>query len=143
MQDFLVDLFGLHATASTITASQTCWRAVLVSFIALVLLRISGRRTFAGNSSLDMVVKFMLEAVLSRAILGSSPFWPTVAAATTLVVFHRLLAYATYFSPTLSRLIKGEASVVAEGGVIHHHELRYASLSEAAMRGRAQHGQPR
>ncbi len=134
MQEFLVDLFGFQAKADTITASQLCWRTVLVSLIAIVLLRISGRRTFASNSGLEMVVKFMLGAILSRAIAGDSPFGPIVAAAVTLVLFHRLLAYATYYFPAFSRLLKGQDSVLAENGAINHHELRRASLSEAALR---------
>jgi len=134
MQEFLIELFGFHAKADTITTSQICWRTGLVSIIAIILLRISGRRTFASNSGLEMVVKFMLGAILSRAIAGDSPFGPIVAAAVTLVLFHRLLAYATYAFPAFGRLLKGQDSVLVDGGVIKHHELRRASLSEAAMR---------
>lgn len=134
MTDFLVDLLGLDAKANTITASQICWRTGVVFIIAIVLLRLSGRRTFASNSGLETVVKFMLGAILSRAIAGDSPFGVIVAAAVTLVLLHRLLAYATYFFPALGRLVKGESSVLAEGATIHHHELRRASLSEEALR---------
>ena len=134
MQDFLIDLFGFHAKADTITVSQICWRTGLVSIIAIILLRVSGRRTFASNSGLEMVVKFMLGAILSRAIAGDSPFGPIVAAAVTLVLFHRILAYATYSFPAFGRLLKGEDSILAEAGVIDHKELRRASLSEEAMR---------
>lgn len=131
--DFLVDLLGLEAKADTITASQICWRTGAVFLIAIVLLRLSGRRTFASNSGLETVVKFMLGAILSRAIAGDSPFGAIVAAAATLVVLHRLLAYATYTFPALGRLVKGESSVLAENGQIRHHELRRASLPEEAL----------
>ena len=134
MQEFLIDLFGFHAKADTITVSQICWRTGLVSIIAIVLLRISGRRTFASNSALEMVVKFMLGALLSRAIAGDSPFGAIIAAAVTLILFHRLLAYATYFFPAFGRLLKGQESVLAEGNDIRHAELRRASISEDAMR---------
>jgi uncharacterized membrane protein YcaP (DUF421 family) len=141
MTNFLVDLLGLTAKADTITAGQICWRTGVVFIIAIVLLRVSGRRTFASNSGLETVVKFMLGAILSRAIAGDSPFGVVVAAAVTLVLLHRLLAYATYFFPALGRLVKGESSVLAEGTTIHHHELRRASFSEealhAALRGAA------
>jgi uncharacterized membrane protein YcaP (DUF421 family) len=133
MSNFLVDLLGLHAKADTITASQICWRTGVVFLIAIVLLRISGRRTFASNSGLEMVVKFMLGAILSRAIAADSPFGVIIAAAVTLVLLHRIMAYATYFFPALGRLIKGESSVLAEGTTIHHHALRRASLSEEAL----------
>ncbi|RYY20907.1 MAG: DUF421 domain-containing protein [Cytophagaceae bacterium] len=134
MQEFFVDLLGLDKKADTLAVGQICWRTGVVFIIAIVLLRLSGRRTFASNSGLEMVVKFMLGAILSRAIAGDSPFGVIVAAAVTLVVLHRLLAYATYFVPALGRLVKGEDSVLAEGETIHHEQLRYASLSEEAMR---------
>ncbi|QKG57805.1 DUF421 domain-containing protein [Hymenobacter sp. BRD128] len=144
MKDFLVDLLGLAAKADTITTSQICWRTLVVFIIALVLLRVSGRRTFASNSGQETVVKFMLGAILSRAIAGDSPFGVIIAAAVALVLLHRLLAYATYFSPAFGRLVKGESSVLAEGATVNHHELRRASFSEealhAAVRGAANLG---
>jgi uncharacterized membrane protein YcaP (DUF421 family) len=133
MKDFFAELIGLHETAQTISAGQISARTVVVFLIALVLLRLSGRRTFASNSALEMIVKFMLGATLSRAIAADAPFFTILAAATTLVLVHRALAYITYFFPAVGRLIKGEASVLAEGATIHHHELRRASISEEAL----------
>lgn len=134
MKEFFVDLLGLDQKADTIAVGQICWRTGVVFIIAIILLRMSGRRTFASNSGLETVVKFMMGAILSRAIAGDSPFGPIIAAAATLVLLHRLLAYATYFFPALGRLVKGQGSVLAEGENIHYNELRYASLSEEAMR---------
>lgn len=141
MKEFLVDLLGLNEKADTIAVSQICWRTGVVFIIAIILLRISGRRTFASNSGLETVVKFMLGAILSRAIAADSPFGPIIAAATTLVLLHRLLAYATYFLPALGRLVRGEPSVLAEGAELNLPEMRRASISEeavhAAVRGAA------
>lgn len=133
MIEFLVDLLGLDAKADTITTSQICWRTLVVFIIALVLLRVSGRRTFASNSGQETVVKFMLGAILSRAIAGDSPFGVIIAAAVMLVLLHRALAYATFFFPAFGRLVKGESSVLAEGADINRHELRRASFSEEAL----------
>lgn len=83
------------AKADTIVTSQMCWRISVVFLIAIALLRISGPRTFASNSSLEMVVKLILGAVLSQAIAGDSPFGVIIAAAVTLVLLHQALAYAT------------------------------------------------
>ena len=134
LQDSWSDLLGLTASASTITTSEICWRTVVISFVAIILLRLTGRRTFASSSALETIVKFMLGGLLSRAIAAAGPFGATVAAATTLVVVHRIIAYATYFFPALGRVIKGEPSILAEGNHIYHDELRLASFSEQAMR---------
>ncbi|MBC6699103.1 DUF421 domain-containing protein [Hymenobacter puniceus] len=130
MQEFFNNLLGMQATADTITVGQTCARAVLVFLVALVLLRLSGRRTFGGNSALDMVVKFMFGALLSRVIIADAPMGITFVAAAALVAVHRALAYAVYFSPLLRKLVKGSDSILAEGPTIHQHELRRASVSE-------------
>jgi uncharacterized membrane protein YcaP (DUF421 family) len=134
MNDFFNNLLGLQATANTITMGQTCARTVLVFLVALVLLRLSGRRTFGGNSALDMVVKFMFGALLSRVIIADAPMGITFVAAAALVAVHRALAYALYFSPALRKLVKGSDSILAEGPTIHQHELRRASVSEPELR---------
>lgn len=133
MKEFWSNLLGLSANASTITISQICWRTGVVFVVAIVLLRLSGRRTFASSSALETIVKFMLGGLLSRAIAAAGPFGATIAAAAALVAVHRGIAYATYFFPPLGRLIKGEPSILAEGNHIHYDELRFASFSEQAM----------
>jgi uncharacterized membrane protein YcaP (DUF421 family) len=141
MKEFFVELLGLAAKADTITVSQICWRTLVVFVIALILLRVSGRHTFASNSAQETIVKFMLGALLSRAIAGDSPFAVIIAASVMLVLLHRALAYATYFFPAFGRLVKGESSVLATDGEVNRIELRRASLSEealhAALRGAA------
>ncbi|MGI4835262.1 MAG: DUF421 domain-containing protein [Janthinobacterium lividum] len=133
MADFFVNLLGLHETAQTISWSQVVWRAISVFLLALVLLRVLGRRTFASNSALDMVIKFMTGALLSQAILATVPYWVPVAGFTTLVLLHRALAYLTYFFPSVGRVLHGSPSVLARGTEVNHKELRLASLTEADM----------
>ena len=91
MKEFWDTLFGPHADSHTITALQMTVRAVLVFFAALALLRVSGKRTFGTNAAFDMVVKIMLGAVMSRAVVAASPFWGTLLAGFVLVGLHRLL----------------------------------------------------
>ncbi|NML67255.1 DUF421 domain-containing protein [Hymenobacter sp. RP-2-7] len=133
MEKFFVDLLGLHETAQTIAWSQVVWRTISVFLLAIALLRISGRRTFASNSALDMVIKFMTGAMLSQSILATLPYWVPVLGFTTLILLHRALAYITYFFPTVGRIIRGAPSVLAVGTEINHAELRLSSLSEADM----------
>ncbi|QKG54038.1 hypothetical protein [Hymenobacter sp. BRD67] len=82
MKNILDFLIGFTVDSHTITAVQMTTRSVIVFFVALALLRLSGKRTFGGSTAFDMVVKIMLGAVLSRAVVAASPFgarcWPAL-----------------------------------------------------------------
>ena len=130
MKDALDFLFGFAADSHTITAVQMTTRAVLVFFAALVLLRLSGKRTFGGNTAFDVVVKIMLGAILSRAVGAASPFGGTLLAGLAFVMLHRLLAWASFRSKLVGRLVKGEAHLLAQQGRPVPDELRQAYLSE-------------
>ena len=65
MKELFTDLIGLHETAQTIRAGQISARTVVVFLIAIVLLRLSGRRTFASNSALEMPLLLCGENICS------------------------------------------------------------------------------
>jgi hypothetical protein len=74
---WIVWLFG---QGSELEIWQMMARAVAIFFIALLLIRASGRRFFGQHAPFDACVTVLLGAVLSRAVAGASPFWATVAA---------------------------------------------------------------
>ena len=69
-----------------LTLGQECARAVLISFYGLGMLRLSGRRTFAQMSAIDLVISIVVGSNLSRAMTGGVPFWGTLASVIVLVV---------------------------------------------------------
>lgn len=127
---FLNELLGLHASSHNITTLQMCARAIIVFLWALLLLRLAGNRAFGSGSALDMVLKVIFGAVLSRAIVAASPFGATLLAGAVLVAVYRLLAYATYFWDGLGQVVKGDALPLIENGTVLTDNLRRASLSE-------------
>jgi uncharacterized membrane protein YcaP (DUF421 family) len=114
-------------------ALQMATRAVVVFGISLVLVRISGMRSFGRKSSFDSVVVIMLGAILSRAIYGASPFWPIVAASTALVVVHRAIAVMTARVRWAERAVKGSAVVLYRDGVMYGGAMHRAGISEADL----------
>jgi len=98
--------------------AQECARAVLVFFYGLVMLRLSGRRTFAQMSAVDLIISIIVGSNLSRAMTGGVPFWGTLAAVAVLVALHLLLAGIVARSSRLSHLIEGGPVVLAEDGAI-------------------------
>ncbi|GGE98074.1 DUF421 domain-containing protein [Hymenobacter cavernae] len=111
-------------------AGAMCARAVVVFFVALVLLRIAGTHAFGAGTAFDTVLRIILVAVLSRTIVAASPFFGTLLASTVLVVLHRLLAIAAFHSDFVGSLIKGEPRVLAQQGNLLQDELRKTNISE-------------
>jgi len=97
-------IFGVQNDVSTV---QECARAVLVFFYGLLLLRLSGRRTFGNFSALDVIVSVIVGSALARAMTGSAPLAGTLAASAVLVALHVLLSKLVARRPRMSHFVEG------------------------------------
>jgi len=113
MMETLNELFG---TGKDLTAIQMSCRGIVIFIITLILLRISGRRSFGMKTPLDNIIVILLGALLSRAVVGASPFWPIVAASLVLVIMHRLFGWVTVYSKGFRKLTQGNKIAVYENG---------------------------
>ncbi len=109
---------------------QMSLRAVVVFIISLLLIRLSGRRAFGIRMPFDNVVTILLGAVLSRAIVGASPFFATIIASAVIVLFHRLCGWLSLKNKKIGYLIKGETKILFEDGVLNRENMRYGMISE-------------
>lgn len=112
-----------------LTVLNMCARALVISAYCLALLRISGRRAMALGTPIDNVYAILLGAVLSRAVTGASPFIPTVTAAATITLLHRLISYASLYSKKMGRIVKGQAKVVYRNGAFNRKNMKYCRMS--------------
>ncbi len=110
-------------------ALQMSLRALVIFFVALVLVRIGGMRAFGRRSSFDSVILVGLGAVITRAIYGASPAIPIVAASAVLVVVHRLVAMLTARVPRLERVVKGRAVLLYHDGEVDARAMQRAGIS--------------
>ena len=109
---------------------QMAMRGAVVFVIALVLIRASGRRSFGQHSPFDACITVLLGAVLSRGVVGVSPFWGTVAAAAVLVVIHRAVALASTRWAWLDHLVNGPEIELVRDGQIDPAAMRRALLTD-------------
>jgi len=93
------------------------------------MLRIAGIRTFGKKTAFDLVIIIMLGAVLSRAIVGASPFVPIICASLVMVLIHRLLGILSYHSDFIGRLVKGEKKSLYKNGVPDKTNMRQVQIS--------------
>lgn len=125
-------LFGEHA--ETLSMLQMTNRAILIFFISLILIRISGRRSFGMRLPLDNIIVILLGAILGRGVVGASPFLPTIAAATIIVLLHRVLGYILVKKPRLARLLQGNKILLYSDGHFIHRNMVRALASEDDVR---------
>jgi uncharacterized membrane protein YcaP (DUF421 family) len=109
---------------------QMSIRAFSMFIIMLILMRITGLRTFAKKSSIDNIVVIMLGAILARGVVGASPYWSTVAASVVMVLMHRGFAWLSVKNKKIERLIKGSYIKLYHDGAIINNSLEKTGMSE-------------
>lgn len=112
-----------------LTTLQMTIRAICMFFITLLLIRLSGMRTFGKASAFDVIITIMLGAILSRGITGGASFVGVVLAATVLVIIHRLIGLLSVKLPSLERIVKGEDRVLYKDGQIKWRNMIRSSVS--------------
>jgi uncharacterized membrane protein YcaP (DUF421 family) len=128
----------VNATLSTIfgegtelTVAQMAARGVVVFLLTLAMLRMSGRRSFGQHSSFDACVTVLLGSILARAVVGASPFLPTMATGIALVLLHRFIAMISVRVPSVDRLVNGVPRTLFENGQLAPSALKRALISQA------------
>jgi uncharacterized membrane protein YcaP (DUF421 family) len=141
MQGQLLSIFGLFSDwfgdleheDKSLTALQMSMRAGLIFFLALLTVRLAGRRAFGMRTPFDTVVSLLLGATLSRAIVGATSFTGVLAACCVLVGMHRLLAWATVQKPALGRFINGRSLLLYHRGTKHKANMQSGLVNEADL----------
>lgn len=125
----LHDLFGA-VDGRDITPLQMAARGAIVYIAVIVIVRFGKKRFLGIGSPFDIIVGVMLGAVAGRAISGSAPVVPSLAACAALVALHWLFSRLTVGSHVLGGFIKGHATLLVRDGRVDTKALRAAHLSE-------------
>ena len=133
MESLLTSIFGIK---DHVSLPQECARAALIFAYGLLLLRLSGRRTFGHWSALDIVISVIMGSALSKAMVGSAPLPGTMAAAAVLVALHVGVAHLVARSRRASHLIEGTPVTLIDHGRVDEvqcqaHMISRADLDEA------------
>jgi uncharacterized membrane protein YcaP (DUF421 family) len=115
-------------------ASDLGWvvvKAVLMFAVAVIGLRLGERRTLAQLGAFDFAVAVAIGAIIGRTATTSSASFATGAVAlVTLLIVHRLVAFARRHS-RLARIIDHPPRILVAQGEIQDRELARAGLTAA------------
>jgi uncharacterized membrane protein YcaP (DUF421 family) len=121
---------GLSMEPKELTFLQISLRGIIVFVATLVMVRLSSKRSLAEKTAFDAVLIVIIASMLARAINGSAAFWPTLGTGFVLVVLHRLLGAAAYYSHGFGILIKGKAVVLVKNGKLQRKNMSLNHICE-------------
>src|SRR4051812_25939430 len=121
---------GLFGQGKELTVFQMCMRTIVVFIITLLFIRISGKRAFGMRMPIDNVITILLGALLSRAIVGASPFIATISASFTIIVLYRLCAGLSFFSKLFGKIVKGKEELIYKDGSMIRETMKKCMVTE-------------
>lgn len=127
MEKLIYTLFG---EGKDLNALQMGSRGIVVFFIALILIRVSGRRSFGVRTPLDNIISISLGAILSRAVVGASAFVPVIVTCFVIVLFHRLVGFFIARSKAFGRFLEGEKILLFENGAFIKESMKKALVCQ-------------
>lgn len=99
-----------------LTVLEIAARGIVMFFVALLLIRISGMRAFGKTTAFDNIITFLIGGVISRGVVGATPFLSAVAGGLVIVLVHRLLSIWAVYSKAAGKMVKGEGFLLYKDG---------------------------
>jgi uncharacterized membrane protein YcaP (DUF421 family) len=124
-----MDPDGLLAGGANAPFAIIALRSAIMFVVALVLLRLSSRRSLGRHSAFDWVLAVILGSVLSRGVNGNSPLLPTIGAGAVLLTLNRLFAMAAVRWQWFDRLVHGQPIELLRDGQLEEECLRRHDLT--------------
>lgn len=133
MSNLVITIFG---EGKDLNALQMSSRGITVFILALMLIRLSGRRSFGLRTPLDNIISILMGAVLSRAVVGASPFVPVIVTCVIVALLHRFFGWLAARYPAFGGFIEGDKIMLYEKGhFIDRHLKRVQVCREDVMQG--------
>jgi uncharacterized membrane protein YcaP (DUF421 family) len=109
----LHDMFYLN-----LSVAEKIVRPILVYVFLLAGLRIAGKRELAQLNPFDLVLLLMISNTVQNAIIGEeTSVTGGLIGATTLLAVNYLVAWASFKSRRLERLVEGDSTTLIEDGI--------------------------
>jgi uncharacterized membrane protein YcaP (DUF421 family) len=127
--DQVQTLLGLHLDVGDVGALQMALRTILIYGFTLAIVRFGSKRFLSQATAFDFLVSIMLGSIMSRAINGSAPFFPTLLGGVVLIALHTFFAMAAFHTDWFGFIVKGNPVLLIQDGEIQQQGVRQSGLS--------------
>lgn len=124
-----MDLRNIWGFIDNIGIGEIAARAAAMFVIMMVMLRLTGMRSFGKGDVFDNVLTVLLGAVLARGIVGATPFFSAVAGGITLMLIYALLSRLSFYNRLLGRVIKGQCLLLYNNGEFVQDNMKKADIT--------------
>jgi uncharacterized membrane protein YcaP (DUF421 family) len=123
---FMNDWWGIQ---ENITPLEIAARSAVMFIIALLMIRAAGMRPFAQGESFDRIIVFLIGAILSRGVVGATPFFSTVASMIVIIAIHKILSKLSLYNHWFGEKVKGKSIILFDEGKFVEKHLQKCNLS--------------
>lgn len=124
----IVDFF-IGSNHNTPTFYQMVVRALIIYFIAIILIRFGKRRVLQPNSPFDIIFIIIIGNILADAIIGSWPFFECIGIMILLFAVHSGVSALTYYFQPAEKLFEGSPYFLIKNGVVDNEMLRQCHIT--------------
>lgn len=125
-----MDLRQIWGTHEEISLLECAARAAVMFVLMIIMIRLSGMRSFGKGDVFDNILTILLGAVLARGIVGATPFLSALAGGITIMVIHNLLSNLSFYYHWIGRAVKGKCMLLYKDGELNRKNMSIANISE-------------
>jgi uncharacterized membrane protein YcaP (DUF421 family) len=129
MLEWIDMVLGLSLKSEQLGFGHIAARAAVMYVALIVLVRLGKKRFLAGATAFDYILVIMIGAVAGRAMTGGAPYFASLLGLFVLIVMHWGFSALSRRSSWFSHLIKGNATLIIDGGKIDHAALARSHMS--------------
>jgi len=123
---FLNQWWGIQENISPFEIAE---RSAVMFLIALILIRISGMRPFGKGDGIDTIITFLIGAILSRGIVGATPFFSTVISVIVILFIYKIMTKLSVYNKQFETTVKGKSYLLYAGEKFIPANLKKANVS--------------
>ncbi|MFL5739017.1 MAG: DUF421 domain-containing protein [Flavisolibacter sp.] len=124
---FLNEWWGIN---ENIAPLEIAARSAVMFIIALSLIRMAGMRPFGKGESYDKIITFLIGAILSRGVVGATPFFSTVVSMIVIILIHKIFSKLSIYSQWFGEKAKGKPITLYKDKNFLKENMDMTNLSE-------------
>lgn len=124
---FLNDWWGINENISSLEIAA---RSAVMFIAALLLLRLAGMRPFGKGEPFDQIIAFLIGGILSRGVVGATPFIPTLVSMVVIIIIHKNFSKLSIYNKWIGEKVKGNKVLLFKDGKFLEKNMHRVNITK-------------